>query len=78
MAVRHDNNSLGMDLSNCKSILVLWDKGYSLMTWNLIAPTACSMDHSVMTLGGHGGGEGTGDGGVTSVVPRIKAELHIA
>lgn len=39
-AIRSGNNSLGMDLSNCKSLLLLWDTGYPWMTWSLIAPTA--------------------------------------
>lgn len=38
-AIRSGNNSLGMDLSNCKSLLLLWDTGYPWMTWSLIAPT---------------------------------------
>lgn len=37
-AIRSGNNSLGMVLSNCKSLLLLRDTGYPWMTWSLIAP----------------------------------------
>lgn len=39
-ATRSGYNSPGMDLSNCKSPLLLWDTSYPWMTRSLIAPTA--------------------------------------
>lgn len=51
-AIRSGNNSLGMDLSNCKSLLLLRDTGYPWMTRSLIAPTAqCTEQIALICLG---------------------------
>lgn len=34
--IRSSNNSLDMDLSNCKSLLLLWDTGHPWVRWSLI------------------------------------------
>lgn len=53
-AIRSGNNSLGMDLSNCKSLSLLRDTGSPSMTWSLIAPTVPHAEQIAMICLGKG------------------------